>query len=369
MRLRFHLCVGLALLALLAACRSRGPRFDARQPGGAPVKLDEGAFATVESTNQIQPAWLKPPGDLFRLGPGDTIEIEMLGETGSRAPALIGPDGKIYYGLLPGMFVWGLTLSETKDLLEKELGKQMRVKPEVAVTLRGVESKRVWLLGSVQKPGVYPLNTPVTLLEAISTAGGTIQAPGQLGIPDLKRSFLLRQGRMVSVDLQRLLGQGDLTQNVYLQPDDFVYLRSSLARNVYVLGAVAGPSVIPYTDRLSLLGALAACGGTLPYAHNSQVAIIRGSLVDPKIATVDYAAIRKGKAADVELQEGDIVYVSYVIYRKLAMLADSAVQTFVYAIGYNYGSEVGGGTSFIPPGVPSPVTTPVVTPPVAAPAR
>lgn len=368
MRLRFDLCVCLALLALVGACRSRGPRFDARKPGGAPVKLEEGAFASVESTNQIQPDWLKPPSDFFRLGPGDSIEIEMLGDTGARATALLGPDGKIYYSLLPGLFVWGMTLSEAKDALEKELGKQMRVKPEVTVTLRSVESKRVWLLGSVQRPGVYPLNTPLTLLEAISTAGGTVQAPGQLGVPDLKRSFLLRQGRMVSVDFERLLGQGDLTQNVYLQPDDFVYLRSSLARNVYVLGAVGAPSVVPYSDRLSLLGALATCGGTLPYAHNSQVAIIRGSLVDPKIATVDYGAIRKGKAADVVLQEGDIVYVSYVIYRKVAMLADSAVQTFVYAIGYNYGSEVGGGTSFIPPGVPAPVTTPVL-PPTAAPAR
>lgn len=367
MRYRSGVFFGLALLPLLAGCRSYGPSFDARQPAGGPaVKLEEGAFASVEQTNQVRPDWLKPPTEFFRLGPGDNLEIEVLGEPTSRSSALVGPDGKIYYNLLPGLFVWGLTLSETKDLLEKELGKQLRVKPEIALTLRLVESRRVWLLGSVQKPGVYPLATPLTVLEAISAAGGTIRPPGLLdGVPDLRRSFLLRDGQMVKVDLHRLLSQGDLTQNVCLRPDDFLYLQSESSRNVYVLGAVPAPSILPYSDRLSLLGALASCGGTLPYAQVSHVAIIRGSLVDPKIATVDYAAIRKGKAQDVLLQEGDIVYVSFVPYRKLALLAEGAVSQFIYAVAYNYGSKVGGGSS-VGPTVPS---SPSAAPPILIPPR
>ncbi len=364
-RLTFGLC--LALLPLLSACKSYGPRFDARQPAGKPMRLEEGAFTSVTTTNQIQPVWLKPSDALFRLGPGDTIEIEMLGETGSRSTALVGPDGKIYYNLLPGTFVWGETLAEVKTNLEAQLGKQMRVKPEVAVTLRGVESRRVWLLGAVQKPGVYPLATPVTLIEAISMAGGPLQVPGQLGVPDLERSFVLRNGQRINVNFQRLLGEGDLSQNLYLEPDDYVYLQSGTARNVYVLGAVPGPSVVPYSDRISLLGAIASCGGTLPYAQVGRVAIIRGSLVDPKIATVDYGAIRKGKAPDVTLQEGDIVYVSFVPYRQLAMLLDQALQTFVYSIGYNYGSAIAAGPS-VPISTPTP-TTIVVPPPPPATAR
>jgi protein involved in polysaccharide export with SLBB domain len=266
-RIGFLLC--LSLLPLLVGCRSYGPKLELwaefLPPGAtnrAPAPLPSTAFTLVEQTNQIRPEWLQPSTNSFRLGPGDALEIEVLGETGSRASATVGPDGKVYYSFLPGVFVWGLTLPETRNLLASELGKVMRVKPEVAVTLRTVESQRVWLLGSVQRPGVYPLGSSVSLIEAISQAGGAGPAPGSLtGVPNLRRSFLLRDGQRVQLDFQRLLAQGDLSQNLYLQPDDFIYLQSDTARNVYVLGAVPQPSIVPYSDRLSLFGAIASSGG------------------------------------------------------------------------------------------------------------
>jgi len=347
MKLRFTIPILFALLPRLAGGRSAdlNPPSYAPVPGkSAPRVLGAQAFTTVPLTNQIQPEWLKPPPDLFTLGPGDRVEIEVLGETGSRSVVLVGPDGKIYYNILPGLFVWGRTLSEARVLVETELGKLMRVQPEVAVILKGVESKRVWLLGSVQKPGVYSLATPVTILEAISAAGGAIRPPGSLeGVPDLRRSFLLREGQMLRVDFHRLLSQGDLTQNLYLRPEDLVYLQSDTSRNVYVLGAVAAPSVVPWSDRLSLAAAIANCRGTLPYAQLSHVAIIRGSLANPQIAVVDFSAIQKGKSSDVALQEGDIVYLPFVPYRKLAVLLEGALSQFVYAVGYNYGTRIGGG--------------------------
>ena len=55
---------------------------------------------------------------------------------------------------------------------------------------------------------------------------------------DLQNSFVMREGQLLKVDFYKLLRQGDLSQNIYLQPDDFVYVRSASARNVYVLGAV-----------------------------------------------------------------------------------------------------------------------------------
>ena len=208
-------------------------------------------------------------------------------------------------------------------------------------------------IASVQRPGVYSLATPVTVLEAIASAGGALRQPGSLaGIPNLRRSFLLRDAQMLPVDFHRLISQGDLSQNLYLQPDDFVHLQSDASRNVYVLGAVAAPSVIPWSDRLSLAGAITGCRGTLPYAQISHVGIIRGSLVKPEIAVVDFAAIQKGNLPDVKLEEGDIVYISFAPYRKLAVLLENALSQFVYAVGYNYGTKVGGGAP-VGPTVPS----------------
>ena len=117
----------MAVLAL-TACRSYGPQFDARDRTGGiesfspryvtPAELDESLFASINSTNEIQPEWLEPPKKFFTLGPGDVVEIEILGEFGSTSTALVGPDGKIYYSLLPGLFVWGLTMSEARERLE-----------------------------------------------------------------------------------------------------------------------------------------------------------------------------------------------------------------------------------------------------------
>ena len=64
---------------------------------------------TVARTNQINPEWLKAPTNLFTLGPGDKLEIELLDDPTSKTTATVGPDGKIYFQLLSGLDVWGLT--------------------------------------------------------------------------------------------------------------------------------------------------------------------------------------------------------------------------------------------------------------------
>jgi protein involved in polysaccharide export with SLBB domain len=171
-------------------------------------------------------------------------------------------------------------------------------------------------------------------------------------MPDLKNSFVMRNGQALGIDFHRLISMGDLSQNIYLQPDDFVYLRSSAARNVFVLGAVAAPNIVPYSDRLTLLSALASAGGTISYARVGQVAIVRGSLTAPRIALLDYKAIYLGKAPDVRLEPGDIVYVPFVPYRKLALLADNLIQTLVTTTAANEGSRAAGGNAI---GVSTPV--------------
>jgi len=358
----------LLALALLAGCRSYGPRFDARQPGledpettpakmrpAGVLKLDDEAFMLVHRTNSIQAEWLSPPADFFRLGPGDVIEIEVFGEAAARSTALVGPDGKIYYSLLPGTFVWGLTLSEAKDALEKALEKYLRFKPEMTLNLAGAASKRVWILGSVRGPGVYSLATPLTLLEAISQAGGTLNNSGSTEeIADLEASFVMRAGLLLSVDFHRLLRLGDFSQNIYLQPDDFVYVQAAVARDVYVLGAVGRPNIVPYNREVTLLSALAHSGGPIPYAYLSSVAIIRGSLSLPRIATVNYKEISLGKAPDVRLEPGDIVYVSLRPFYKVEQLAEQVVNQFVRTVAVNEG-----GNAVVRGGPPTRVTVPL----------
>lgn len=354
-------------LLLLLGCETEDRRIAsgrlALQASAGPVSSQSGThdqqvlFNSLDFTNQLRREWLVSPTNFFRLGPGDAIEIEVLGEANSTSASFVGPDGKVYYSLLDGTFVWGLTLTETKDLLEKELAKFVRVKPEVALTLRSVGSQRVWILGSVQKPGVYPLATPVTLLEAISAAGGIGTGSAATGgaaagatpseqAVDLENSFLIREGNLMQIDFSRLLRQGDLSQNVYLQPDDFLYLRPGVSRgDVYVLGAVVQPNIVEYREHTSLLSAIATVGGPVPYAYLSHVAVIRGSLAHPSIAIFDYKDIIKGKGVDVRLQPGDIVYVPFSPYRDLQKFAEQILNQFVSTVAINAGNHYGGGTT------------------------
>lgn len=330
------LAFAAALLVLvLAGCTTPGPSFDPRAQGG---KQAAPAFSALALTNQLAREWLTPPADFYRLGPGDVLEIEILGEPTTRAGVTVGPDGKIYYGLLPGSFVWGRTLSETKAMLEDGLAKFIRVKPEVSLTLSTVVSKKVWLLGSLRRPGVYALAAPMTLLEAVSAAGGTVVVPGTAEeMADLEKSFVMRAGKMLPVNLAKLLRQGDLSQNIYLQSDDFVYLRSGGSKDISVLGGVVRPNLVDYTEQSSVLSAITAAGGTAPYAYVSHVLIIRGALTQPMIATVDYNQIRYGKAPDVRLLPGDIVYVPLRPFEKLEKFANIVLEEFVRTVAINEG--------------------------------
>ena len=350
-RAGFWLLGGLALATLLGCRTATGPRFDARAASAAKLAALTNLTAVAE-TNLLSLEWLKPPTNRFTLGPGDYLEVEILGDVTTRATNAVGPDGRIYFYLLPGLDVWGLTLPDTRALIERELLKYVREQPQVSVTLHGAESQRVWLLGRLNKPGVYPMPAPMTLIEALSLAGGPSSSSGLASpgggpagsgsseeVADLRRSFVLRDGQVLPVDFSRLLKEGDMSQNIYLRPDDLVYVPLANSREVFVLGAVLQPKPVVFRERMSLVAAIANAQGTIKDAYLSHVAIVRGSLTEPKIAVVDYKEIAKGKAPDVLLEPGDIVYVPFSPYRTLVKYADLILKTFVQTVAINEGAR------------------------------
>ncbi len=331
---------------VMTGCQVPGPRFNPYpEPTltAAPISMQP-----VEVTNRVDSALLKPSQKLFTLGPGDRVEIELLDDIGSRTITTVGPDGKLYFNLLPGVDVWGLTLSQAKEVMEKEFQKFVREKPQVSITLRDVVSKRVWLLGRFELPGVYSMTNSTTLLDAILQAGGPASFSGDKDLSvanntdelaDLRRSFVIRNGKVLPVDFHRLLKDGDLSQNIYLEADDFIYMPPAASREVYVMGAVSQPRAVAYSENLTLVGAIATAGGKIQYAYLSHVAIVRGSLTDPRIAIVDYNEIVKGRAPDVRLEPRDIVYIPLKPYRLLSRYADLIMNTFASSVAINEGAR------------------------------
>ena len=174
-------------------------------------------------------------------------------------------------------------------------------------------------------------------------------------LADLYHSFLVRQGQTVPVDFHQLLLEGDTSQNIYLQPDDFIYLPSSLSSEVYVLGAVFEPRAVGYKDQLTLVSSIAIARGTIKDAWLSHVAIVRGSLTAPQIAVVNYSDIIKGKAPDVRLQPRDIVYVPFAPYRSLTAYASLIVNTFARTVAANEGGRAV-NPDYQKPGVSIPIS-------------
>jgi polysaccharide export outer membrane protein len=366
-----------ALAAILfAGCQNpkhRLPTFSPRTPASSTVALNQ-----VDLTNRFDKGLLQPSTNLFTLGPGDKIEIELLGDPASKITTVVAPDGKIYFNLLPGLDVWGLTLGQAKAQIEHELSKYIKDQPQVSMAVRDVESKHIWILGDVQAPGIYPLASPTTLLEALSLAGGTLNlssfrqnevfgASDELA--DLRRSFVLRQGKMLPVDFQRLIQMGDLSQNIYLEPDDFIYLPAATAREIYVLGAVTEARAVPFKEGMTVASAIASAYGTVNGAYLQHVAVVRGSLSHPQIAIVDYKYVIRGKASDIALQPRDIVYVPFSPYRYLTRYAQLIVDTFVSSAAINGGTSLigqprGAAGVFIPVGSGVQVLPPISPPPV-----
>ncbi|HTG43135.1 MAG TPA: polysaccharide biosynthesis/export family protein [Verrucomicrobiae bacterium] len=332
---------------LMSGCyiTKRGEKFDARASRTSKNASVLTNLATIENTNRVRADWLMASTNFFRLGPGDKVEIEIMGDnsvTNSRALTQVGPDGKIYYYLLPGIDVWGMTLRDAEETLKNEL-KQYLPAPQmfVSMQLRAIDSTRVWVLGRVANAGIYPMATPMTVLEAVALAGGTMTSSSSgttEDLADLSNSFVVRNGERLPVNFARLLQEGDMSQNIYLEPDDFIYFPSSASRDIYVLGAVRSPKAVPRQHN-NLIGAIADAGGAVKNAYLSHVAVVRGSLDNPKIAIVDYNDIVRGKAPNVLLEPRDIVYVPFSPYRYLTKYLDLILTTFVRAVAINEGAR------------------------------
>src|SRR5688500_1604585 len=100
---RAFLVLALLTAVIITGCHRKGPAFNPHMPAGAV----EGATVT----NTLSVDLLTPSPEPFRLGPGDRLKIERLGDNTTKTTTAVGPDGKIYFHYLPGLDVWGLTVA------------------------------------------------------------------------------------------------------------------------------------------------------------------------------------------------------------------------------------------------------------------
>lgn len=137
----------LALLApTLAACASNADNSKVKLP------------APVESTT---------------LGPGDVFQLQIVGEKELPTEYQIASDGTVDLPYIHTVKVAGLEPQEVARLVREKLMKEKILSdPSVVVSVKEYRSKSITVLGGVQKPGAFPLTPGLSLLQAISLAGG-----------------------------------------------------------------------------------------------------------------------------------------------------------------------------------------------------
>ncbi len=179
-------------------------------------------------------------GEIYTLGKGDVIEIEVRAQPEFSGKFVIGPDGCIQYRFVGDIKAEGFTKEEFKKILVEKLKKYIKV-PQVSITILEYRSKFVYILGEVSRPGKYPMRgDKVTLRDAIIAAGLPTSDAALRRVyvikPDLKKPTYKK------VDLYKLLYKGILKDNLTLTPGDLVVVPATVPSEINrALGRLLSP--------------------------------------------------------------------------------------------------------------------------------
>ena len=130
---------------------------------------------------------LPPPLAVTTLGVGDVFDVHVVGEPALPISYTVAPDGTIDFPYIKRVQVAGLEPQDLAELIRKKLvEREVLADPSVSVSMREYNSKRIELIGEVMKPGSIPLVPGMTLLRAITIAGG-FTAMGKRGFVFIRR--------------------------------------------------------------------------------------------------------------------------------------------------------------------------------------
>ena len=220
----------------------------------------------------------------YVIGSGDVLQIIVWDHPELTTPAgqfrdaetsgqQVGEDGYLYYPYVGMIKAAGMNIPAIRDVLTEKLSRYI-ANPQLDVRVVGFRSKRVYVVGEVNTPGVLPVtDIPLTIAHAISLSGGLTPDADKSGVN------ISRQGKVYEIDLKALYEYADSSQNLMLQPGDIVNVRDRSQQRVFVMGEVRQPgSVEIFNGDLSLSAALGEVGGVNQISADSgNIYVIRGA--------------------------------------------------------------------------------------------
>jgi polysaccharide biosynthesis/export protein len=247
---------------------------DALKPFG--YDLFAGVPSTYAPVNDI------PVPSEYVVGPGDRLEIQLIGSTKGKYSLVVNRDGRIMFPELGAIAVSGLRIDQAKARIEQRVQEQM-IGTEAIVSLGDLRSIRVFVLGEAEKPGSYTVSGLATVTNALFASGG-VKTIGSLRNIQLKRG-----GNVVArLDLYDLLLRGDTSADVRLRPGDVIFI-PPVTTTVGIKGEIRRPALYELQGESSVADLLYLGGGLTAEA-------------DPRLATLERIDERRERVVlDVDL--------------------------------------------------------------------
>jgi len=211
----------------------------------------------------------------YLIGSQDVLKITVFEYPDLTTEARVSEEGKITFPLLGEITAKNLTTRQVeKGIAEKLVAAKIIKVPQVSVFVQQQRGRKVTIIGEVVKPGQYDIAGPTTLLDTISLAlGMTPNAGYQLTVFRKESAADGKElTKKISVDVDKLLNVGDLSQNFELQDADVVYVPKAI---FYVYGEVNKPGSYRLEKGVTVKRALALAGGLTAKGTQRRIEITR----------------------------------------------------------------------------------------------
>ncbi|MEK7232618.1 MAG: polysaccharide biosynthesis/export family protein [Elusimicrobiota bacterium] len=190
-------------------------------PAARQAASDKESAAIAEALNQVVHAKTD-----YRISSADLIAVTVYQDLEMNRKVRVNANGTVSMPLIGAVKIGGMTLIEAQAAIESKLA-QYLVSPQVSLFIEEYGNKTVFVMGEVQRPGslAIPIESRLTVLEAISTAGGFTPIAAQ------DRTRVLRNVNGVNVtytiEVKAITQQGQKEKDLVLEPNDVIYVPQS----------------------------------------------------------------------------------------------------------------------------------------------
>lgn len=239
----------------------------------------------------------------YRLGPGDSIKVQVYQSPDLTVETRVSESGIINYPLVGRINIGGLTVPDAEARIARALQKNRILKsPQVNINVVQVRGSQVAVLGQVAKPGRFPLEAMnVRVSDMLAAAGGiTPQGDDVVVVTGIRNKKPFRK----SIDTAALFAGKGGADDILVQPGDTVYVAK--APEYYIYGEAQRPGHYRVERGMTVMQAIAAGGGITPRGSQSRLVLTRKK---PDGQTVELSP----KLTDT-IQPGDVLFVKESIF-------------------------------------------------------